>query len=302
MSFKKHSNSSFNAMGGEFNVIVVSEDFAILALAEDFIARLEKLWSRFDSRSEISLLNAAEGKPVAISKETHDLIALMRSGFRSTQGAYDPTVLPRVIAAGYDRSLTNPELKTVLPESAQWPGDVEGIELHGAIACLPLGTTLDSGGIGKGFAADLLVSKMMELGAHGALVSASGDVVAAGESPQGGGWTIGIENPFDLSQHIEIVTLKKGAIATSSTLKRIFENNKHHLISTNTKDTFNNEIATVSVLAGNGALAEVLTKVAFSLELDEAMTQIESLGGSALVVMKSGAIVRSPQWELSVVS
>ena len=85
-------------------------------------------------------------------------------------------------------------------------------------------------------------------------------------------------------------------------MKRTFENNKHHLISTNTKDTFNNEIATVSVLAGNGALAEVLTKVAFSLELDEAMTQIESLGGSALVVMKSGAIVRSPQWELSVVS
>ena len=37
-------------------------------------------------------------------------------------------------------------------------------------------TTFDPGGIGKGFAADLLVSELLSSGARGALVSVGGDL------------------------------------------------------------------------------------------------------------------------------
>ena len=55
---------------------------------------------------------------------------------------------------------------------------------------------LDPGGIGKGYAADLVVSELRAAGAAGVCVNLGGDLRAEGRAPGGGSWVVGIEHPL----------------------------------------------------------------------------------------------------------
>jgi len=68
--------------------------------------RLESLWSRFLPDSELTRLNNAEGSPIEVDPATVGLIREMRAGFVETAGAFDPTLLPSLIDAGYAESPT----------------------------------------------------------------------------------------------------------------------------------------------------------------------------------------------------
>ncbi len=292
----KHATTKFAAMGGLFEVTVVGDNLGLISDAEDFISKLEGLWSRFESQSEISRLNAAEGKPVLVSDQTCLLIRLMIEANTKTNGFYDPTILPLLIDVGYAESKTGSGKKSSIPASAKWPGNLRDIEIEHGIVKLPIGTTLDSGGIGKGLSADLLTEHFMERGAQGVLVSASGDVVSRGESIDGKSWKIGIEDPFNPGTEFEKVQINDGAVATSSSMKNTFGNQDHHLISTLTGHSSQSNIATTTVIAKTGANAEVLTKIAFNTEPQQAVELIEKLNGSALIVEKNGEITRSENW------
>ena len=61
---------------------------------------------------------------------------------------------------------------------------------------LPLGVTLDPGGIGKGFAADLTAAALVEAGAAGALVDVGGDLSATGCPPAAEGWAVTVPDPL----------------------------------------------------------------------------------------------------------
>jgi hypothetical protein len=65
------------------------------------LRELEARWSRFESSSEISRLNASAGVPLVVSAPTVALIELGVEGWRVTNGCFDPTVLGDVMRAGY---------------------------------------------------------------------------------------------------------------------------------------------------------------------------------------------------------
>jgi len=292
----KHATTKFAAMGGLFEVTVVGSKIELISEAQDFISTLESLWSRFEAKSDISRLNAAEGKPVLVSDQTCHLIRLMIEANTKTESLYDPTILPLLIGIGYGESKTGSGKKSTIPASAQWPGNLKNIEIEHGIVTMPKGTTLDPGGIGKGLSADLLIQHLMERGAEGVLVSASGDVAASGQSIDGNSWKIGIEDPFNPGSEFEKIQINSGAVATSSSMKNTFENQNHHLISSSIGKSSALNIASASVIAKTGANAEVLTKIAFHREPHLAIELIEKLNGSVLIVEKNGEITRSQNW------
>ena len=89
--------------------------------------------------------------------------------FRVTGGRYDPTVLGAMLRAGYDRSFELLGDGDTGQESALRLG-YEGVTVDrdASTVTLPAGVGFDPGGIGKGFAADLLVRDLLEAGAAGA--------------------------------------------------------------------------------------------------------------------------------------
>lgn len=292
------------AMGGTAQITLVGGTPALLERCFDLLHDLELKWSRFLPDSEISVLNSSEGRPTRLSGATVRLVVELVAAWSVTGGVFDPTTLPRLLELGYRTSCTDPALRTVLPRSACWPGDMAGIRVESSTVILPRGTTLDPGGLGKGLAADLIVEFALSSGAWGALAEIGGDLVVAGEAPDGVAWTIAVEDPFeapvDPAARIATVRLGAGAIATSSRLNRRFETAAgpvHHLIDPSSGRNSTTGAVTATVIAGSGARAEALAKLAFNTEPAAAFERITRLGGEAMIVPEDRRPLLSPGWE-----
>lgn len=286
-------------MGGHGTISLVGGNPALLDECWALADTCEQLWSRFISDSDISRINWAEGEPVRIAPLTRQLIAAMISGHTLTEGGYDPTLLPDVLSAGYSTSAVDPTRSTVLPASAIAPGHLEGIRFSDDHVIVPRGTTLDPGGIAKGFTADLIAQLALDKGAYGVMAEIGGDIVVQGDAPDGVAWRLGVEDPFATESHASIVRLQRGAVATSSQLKRRFgdgETATHHLINPATHSSAVAKAQTVTVIAASGSRAEVLTKRGFVDRPEDFLAWLPSVGGAGLIIFADGSQQVSANW------
>lgn len=290
---------SDQVMGGSGTIIVVGGSPAQLEDLWAFAHQLEALWSRFISDSDVSRLNWAEGDSVEVDALTVHLIDAMREGYAITAGSYDPTLLPDVLAAGYRASQVDPARVTTLPPTADSPGNLGAVRIEGTTVTMPLGTTLDAGGIGKGLAADFVVQRALEAGAWGAMAEFGGDIAVDGQAPDGQGWHLGLENPFNADEHLEVVSLARGGIVTSSQRKRRFgagDAATHHLVDPTTRLSAETTVQTVTVIAGSAARAEALTKRGFVEDPDHYLQWLPSVGAAGLIVLADQSTRESSNW------
>jgi thiamine biosynthesis lipoprotein len=186
-------------MGSEVHILVVGGPVRLLDVARELVDDLEEKWSRFRPTSEISRMNDRAGSSVSVSPETVGLVERALEGARLKNGWYDPTVLGAMLRAGYDRSF---ELLADAPPSngSRLKFGYQGIEVDPlrSTVTLPRGVGFDPGGIGKGYAADLLVSELLDQGAAGVCANLGGDLrvrgagaLAADRGPSGSSirWT-----------------------------------------------------------------------------------------------------------------
>jgi FAD:protein FMN transferase len=216
----------FQAMGSDVHVLVVNGPPDLLQLARDRVQELERRWSRFRPDSEISRLNTLAGSPVHVSPATLGLIRRALQGARVTGGRYDPTVLGDLLRAGSDRTfeqLGNAHAAGESPLGRGWAEIV--VDPAGSAVTLPAGAGIDPGGIGKGYAADLLVEELRSAGAAGVCVNLGGDLRVDGQAPGGESWVVAIQHPLRPTP-AATVTLDRGAIATSSGVRRAWGHRK----------------------------------------------------------------------------
>jgi thiamine biosynthesis lipoprotein len=124
---------------------------------------------------------------------------------------------------------------------------------------IPAGAGIDPGGIGKGLAADMVVTELLDRGAAGALIGIGGDIAAAGTPPGPDGWRVAVEHPLDRSRTLATVLLNAGGAATSSTQTRTWVTDgelRHHVIDPATGDCATTDLAAVTVFARAGWEAE----------------------------------------------
>ena len=286
-------------MGGHGTITLVGGSEQLLDECWALAETCEQLWSRFIPDSDISRLNWAEGSPVHVAPLTRQLIAAMIAGHALSRGSYDPTLLPQVLAAGYQSSTVDPTAITSLPASAKAPGNIEGIQFTDEAVFMPLGTTLDPSGLGKGFAADLVAAHALDKGAYGVMAEMGGDIVVQGDAPDGQAWRLGVENPYSPDEHVSIIRMQRGAIATSSQLKRRFgegASQTHHLIDPATQSSAQSAAQTVTVIAASGARAEALTKRGFVEKPADYLSWLPKVGAAGLLVFEDGTQQTSPNW------
>jgi thiamine biosynthesis lipoprotein len=290
------AEARFRAMGSDVHVLVVRGDLGLLDVARDFIDELERRWSRFQATSEISLLNALAGCTIGVSPHTLALVERALEGARLTGGRYDPTVLGAVVRAGYDRSfelLTEATRRTSSPLALGYEGIA--VDAGRGTVTLPPGVGFDPGGIGKGYAADLLVQELLSRGAAGACANVGGDLRAEGEPPNGESWTVAIEDPTR-SQPAVLIGLAGGAVATSTRIRRVWgpaDDRRHHLIDPATGEPASSGLASATVVAAEAWQAEVLAKAAFIAGLFDGLAILASTGTDGLLIDDGGALHRS---------
>lgn len=258
-------------MASELQILVSADagtDPGVLAEAAALLDHLERRWSRFLPDSDITRINNAAGVATEVDSSTITLLSAMTEGWEVTGGAYDPSILPSLCAAGYDHSIDDDHLVTLLPDGSVHvgghdavpsPADIE-IDVARRMVRLPAGLALDPGGIGKGLAADLAVGLLIDRGAAGALVSIGGDMVVSGTAPHDADdWVIAVEDPLGSGPACTI-GLRAGGVATSSTRSRRWHTShgeQHHVIDPVTGAPSTTDLAAVSVIARSGWLAEV---------------------------------------------
>jgi len=286
-------------MGGHATITLVGGGEDLVARCFALADHLEARWSRFLPTSDISRLNWAEGASVEVDPVTVQLISAMREASELSDGDFDPTLLPELIASGYAASVVAPDLVTTLPASASAPGRLASLTLDGSSVRMPVGTTLDPGGIGKGLAADIICEFGLAEGAWGIMAEISGDIVVAGRAPDAVAWLLGVEDPFDTSRHLTTVRIARGAIVTSSQRKRRFDTAagvRHHLIDPRTGASALTDIQTVTVIAATGVRAEAISKSGFLRPVEEFLAWLPQVGAAALLVDSAGRQHVSANW------
>lgn len=289
-------------MGTDAHVVVVGGDeAALVAYARDRLADLERRWSRFTPDSELSRLNRRPGRPVVVSPETLLLVERAVAAWWGTGGRFDPTVLDAVIGAGYDRDFdelaggVGPSPRPHVPRPA--PG-CSGIRVDPPVPAvwLPPGTGIDSGGIGKGLAADVVTEELLRAGAAGAMVNVGGDLRARGTPPTRSGWVVAVEAPFGGGGDLLRLAVPEGAVATSSPLRRRWRvggGEAHHLIDPASGAPADAPLAAVTVVTAEAWWAEAL---ATSLCIGGVPASVASRPDAAVVMVgRDGRVLASPE-------
>lgn len=297
----------FRAMGSECSVRVVVGDGRgepLLDRAVELVADLERRWSRFVADSELVQLNEHAGAPVFLSPETFAVVALAVEAWRATGGRFDPTLLDALVDAGYDRDFAAVRDRRVevapadatprsgVDRTTSHPLDRVELDARTAMVHAPAGLHLDLGGIGKGRAADLVYTQLMEDGATGACVDLGGDLRLGGSTAEGTGWAVVVDDPFRPGADLAVVGLTSGAVTTSSTHKRRWPTSggeAHHLLDPRTAAPARTDLLAVTVLAAEAAWGEAHSKAALVAGRDEGRALIERAGLSALFVDGTGA-------------
>ena len=286
-------------MGGTATIALTGGSEELLTELFTLADRCESLWSRFSERSDLTVLNWAEGVATTVDPLTIRLIRAMREGYLITGGDFDPTLLPALLAVGYSASILDGSRRSTLPATAHSPGNLNTSKIIGNVVTLGRGTTLDAGGLGKGLVADIICEAAIAGGARGAMAEISGDIVVLGEAPHDTAWHLSIEDPFDTAQNLDRVRLIDAAIVTSSQLKRRWQSGSaqwHHLIDPRTNTSAKTRVQTATVIAATGAHAEALTKPAFMREPHIYLEWLPTVGGAGLLVLDDRSIHVSDNW------
>ena len=290
---------AFRVMATDAHVILVDPAEGAEEYARRRLEKLERRWSRFLPGSEISRLNTTTEAFVMVSADTIDLLATMKLAWRLSNGRYDPTMLSAINAAGYSTSFDGSGKRSSSAGSGARGFTIADVAIDPATSAVvvPAGIGLDAGGIGKGLAADLVLTELLDGGTGGALVSVGGDLAASGTPPAAGGWLVAVEHPRDSSRELVRLALGAGGVATSSTLSRAWiqdGSRRHHVIDPHTKTCASTDLAAVTVIARAGWEAEVHATAALLSGAERALGYLARHQLDGVVTTLEGSTSMSP--------
>ncbi len=273
---------------------------AALDAVPRWFAAWEQCLSRFRPTSELSRLNRRAGTGwVTLSPVLTAVLDAALRAAEASAGLVTPTILADLERAGYDRdfaSLSAPSRRRTAP--TRHPADWHAIRFdatRGRVA-LPAGMQLDLGGIAKGWAAELAVRRLAE---HGpALVDAGGDIALIGPRRDGSAWPVAVADPQHPEEHLEVLLLDRGAVATSGIDVRRWVRDgeqRHHIIDPRSGNPAATDLLAVTVIAGDACVAEMAAKVALMLGHDAAHDWLGRQPAlAALLVHQDGSYSASP--------
>ena len=226
------------------------------------INALERDISRTISGSDVDVLNTAHAADLA--PDTDILLALAQEYSAVTGGAFDITVAPLVslwnVTGDTPHVASEAEIAALLPY-------VGSHHLHldreNRRATLDEGCAIDLGGIGKGYASDLVKNILVDNGVKRATAALGGNVMVMGGKGRNTPWTVGIQDPADPEGYATLLDLYDGFVVTSGGYQRYFTAEDgtvyQHIIDPATGAPAVSDLTSVTIVAGSGTLADAFS-------------------------------------------
>ncbi len=286
----------FGAMGCTIRVIIDAgrsrrSPETAFTWTRAFIAGFDRRLSRFRADSELSRLNANPAERVPVSPLLATLIRMAIWGARRSGGLVDPTLGGELRAAGYEHSWPfGPEIaladalaqaparRAAAPRTpARWR-DID-LDDEGAVWRRP-GLQLDSGGIGKGLAADLVARRLAKY--PRVLVDCGGDIAVGGTHVGSFPFEVAVRDPL-ARDHVRRVSLAGGAVATSGIDRRLWPRADgtiaHHLLDPSTGRPAWTGLLAATAHGRTAVEAETLAKAAFLAGPEHGEALLQGTGG-----------------------
>ena len=267
-----------------------------LALAEQrlwhWIDAVDATCNRFRADSEISRLNEHQGETVAISDTLELALAAALRSAQMTDGLCDPTVLPALLALGYDRDYDELARRGAPAPGAAIPSlGVGAIDLDRGAHKVTLapGCRIDLGASAKALVADRVADELAARG--GVVVEIGGDVAARGASDDGP-WVVAVSDSLVVGGHKPRIAVTNAGVATSSLTSRTWRAGDtlvNHVIDPRTGTFARGPYATATVSAGTCVDANAFATAAL-LWGEEAGYRIAQAGLSARLVRHDGSL------------
>lgn len=262
--------------------------------AEAAVHEAEQVLSRFLPTSELSQLNAAAGRPVGVSPLLWDTLTAGLAAARRTGGLFDPTILPALNAAGYDRPFAEIETRGAVAYRLELrPPDWGSVHMDRVrqTVLLPAGVAIDLGGIAKGWLADRVADDLAAIGP--CLVDIGGDIAVRGTPAGQPGWAVGVADPRYPERDLVVLALRDCGIATSGRDYRVWTadgEDRHHIIDPRTGRPAVTDVLSSTVVAGNALDAEVAAKVTLIRGSQDGLDWLEGQGAEGLLVRDDGTV------------
>jgi thiamine biosynthesis lipoprotein len=256
----------FIVSGTYLEVISFNQDAA--KIVYQGIKKLENIFNKYDSNSEVYKLNHNIGREIKVSKELIDVIEIAKKYQQLTDGAFD-------ISKGdlYDfwKKMMQDKKVTNLFDSAK----IEKLKKSGGISQVKVdrgaqtviiskkGINLDLSGIAKGYMVDQAIKELKKHGIDNALVNLGGEVYCLGRN-RDEPWRVGIRRPFgNVAKTIEVVDK---AVATSGNYEQFYEKNGKiysHLIDPERGYPVEKKFLSITVIAEKSVEADILATAFF---------------------------------------
>ncbi|MCP4140064.1 MAG: FAD:protein FMN transferase [Chloroflexi bacterium] len=291
-------------MGSQIFVAVESPSYPIeLEHVPNWFEGWEDSLSRFRPKSELSKVNREAGMPTKVSKTFADVFETALYAEQNSGGLVTPVLLDAIKESGYDRDFDLLPLQSdkICPQTFSSQSRLDEVvwDAERSTICLPPDMHLDFGGTAKGWAA---LQAAERLGKYGpALVNAGGDIAISHARKNDEPWLVGVANPFNRSENLEILQLPLCGVATSGRDKRRWLQDdrwNHHIIDPHTSLPAETDILTVTVVASSVIEAELAAKTIFISGVQAGLAWLDERSDLAgILILENGECLYSQRME-----
>lgn len=298
---------TFDAMGSHVRLLIgePGPGMAPAATAAEqvrrFVHEFDATLSRFRPESELCALNADPRECVPASELLRTAFRAGQAAAEQSEGLVDPTLLGEIESAGYVGSragVPGEPLAVALAEApprrparanpaSRWR-QIEVDDTAGTIS-RPPGVRFDTGGTGKGLAADLIANRLR--GYSRFVVDCGGDIRIGGANALLWPYEVFVEHPLS-GERAFVLKLGTGAVATSGLNVRIWREDSgrcaHHLLDPSSGEPAWTGLIGATALGDTAVEAETFAKAALLSGPEGARAVLAERGG--LIVHDSGRI------------
>lgn len=262
------------------------------------VTDIDAACNRFRADSELTRLNERAGETVAMSATLECALVNALLARDATDGLCDPSVLPALLALGYDVDYDELKVRGDVARTSPVPSpgaDAVTLDLEAHTVTLAAGCQLDLGASAKALLADLVAEDVAPSG--GVVVEIGGDVAVRGPGPDGL-WAIGVGDSLHLTGREPRVGIERGGIATSSLQTRTWRAGGrvvNHVIDPRTGECANGPYTSATVSASSCVIANAFATSAL-LWGEDAAYHVAQAGWAGRLVRRDGAVEYVGGW------
>lgn len=285
------------AFGTTVNIKVIHQNASHAAQAIEKalfeVKTIDALMSPYQAQSQLFQLNQAG---IFKSPDRHfvEVLTFARQLSILTAGAFDITVQPlwNVFSQTKTRGQL-PDLKDI--QAARALVNWQGLEINKEqLRLAKPGMSITLNGLAQGYALDLATAALKAEGIQHALLD-TGEFGALGRKQGQKAWMLGIGDPRKIGNILARLNMDDRKVATSGDYECVFDADfVHHHIFDPASGVSPTELASVTVLAPTGILADGLSTAFMVMGSEKALLLSQKLEGvDALLVRKDGAMFKT---------